>query len=106
MREVCLPLQRLSVPAGLGSSKQQGQLRTCLDVAPYFMLTRRQAVSLIERQIEVVVSQWRAVCVEAEMSDVDRNLLRRRQLLNPYAFEGLENEPSLIRVAREFWNAK
>jgi serine/threonine-protein kinase HipA len=38
--------------------------------------------------------RWRPICDAANMTEVDRNLLWRRQFLNPFAFEGSPAEIS------------
>jgi serine/threonine-protein kinase HipA len=42
----------------------------------------------METQIDIVQKQWMVICDEAGLSVVDRNLMWRRQFLNPFAFEG------------------
>jgi serine/threonine-protein kinase HipA len=39
-----------------------------------------------------VLTGWEAVCDEAGLSVVDRQLFWRRQFLNPFAFEGAPSE--------------
>ena len=41
-------------------------------------------------QIAAIRVRWEAVCDEAGLTDADRRLLWRRQILNGLAFEGLE----------------
>lgn len=43
-------------------------------------------------QIEVIRMRYREVCDEASLSEVDRDLLWRRQFLNPFAFDGAPAE--------------
>ena len=66
----------------------QSQLRLCLSAAASFQLTEQEGEDLIAHQIRTMVSAFDATCDEAGLSDVDRRLLRSRQFLNPYAFEG------------------
>jgi serine/threonine-protein kinase HipA len=39
----------------------------------------------------------RSVCAEAALSEVDRDLFRGRQFLNPYAFYDLEGSAASLR---------
>ena len=39
--------------------------------------------ALVERQIAGIGDHWQQVCDEAALSAVDRNLLWKRQFLNP-----------------------
>jgi serine/threonine-protein kinase HipA len=63
-------------------------LETCRLSAPNFLLSDRDARELINTQVETIIHLWGAVCNEAELSEVDRSYLWRRQFLNDYAFEG------------------
>ena len=76
--------------------QRRSQIAVCLAAAPSFLLSRDQAVTLAEQQIKVVRDRWAPVCAEAKLSQVDRNLLWRRQFLNPFAFEGAP--PALARL--------
>jgi serine/threonine-protein kinase HipA len=71
----------------LGTS-HQSQLRLCLDAAPNFLLSTSDAEDLIVAQVQTIRQRFDAVCDDAGVSEVDRQLLRTRQFLNPYAFEG------------------
>jgi serine/threonine-protein kinase HipA len=51
-------------------------------------------------QISTIKEQWQAVCDEATLSTVDRELFWRRQFLNPFAFEGAPDE-LISRVAEQ-----
>ena len=42
--------------------------------------------------ISAIENQWDAVCEEAELSEVDKELFWKRQFLNPYAIEQWENQ--------------
>lgn len=73
-------------------------LETCRLAAPNFLLNDRDARDVIDHQVTTIIQSWGAVCDEAELSEVDRAFLWRRQLLNDYAFEGYDSgEAKLIR---------
>ena len=61
------------------------QLKTCLHAAPGFLLPEREAREIFAHLIHVIETQWDCVCDEASLSRVDRNLLWRRQFLNPFS---------------------
>jgi serine/threonine-protein kinase HipA len=63
------------------------RLNLCLEAAPKFQLSEDEAIAIIAAQIQSIAANWTAVCAEAGLSAVDRNLLWGRQFLNPYAFE-------------------
>jgi serine/threonine-protein kinase HipA len=68
------------------------QIAVCLKAAPTFLLSAREAIAIARRQITAIRNHWEPVCREATMTEVDRNLLWRRQFLNPFAFEGAPPE--------------
>lgn len=61
------------------------QLKVCLDAAPSFLLSKPDALAIVTHLIDVIETQWDTVCDEAAISRVDRNLLWRRQFLNPFS---------------------
>ncbi|MEG0181834.1 MAG: HipA domain-containing protein [Stenotrophomonas sp.] len=68
--------------------QRSSRLATCLQAAPHFLLDDAAATALIARQITSIQQHFDAVCQEAGLAEVDRNLLRARNLLNPAIFEG------------------
>jgi len=77
---------------------RQSRLAVCIAAAPQFQLDEAEAITNIERQIDIVQAQWLTVCGEAGLSEIDRNLMWRRQFLNPFAFEGAPEQ--LTRMIR------
>ena len=69
------------------------RLLTCLEAAPHFLIQEDEVVRIIERQVDCIEMNWSKVCEEAALTEVDRNLLWRNQVCNPFAFEGLEESP-------------
>lgn len=55
--------------------------------APY-LLSEDEARELVDGQIETIAGEWDAAADLAELSAQDRAYFRRRQFLNPQAFEG------------------
>ena len=53
-----------------------------------FLLSEKAAITIIEAQIEGIRAHWKEVAEKALLSKVDKGMLWRRRLLNPYAFEG------------------
>ncbi len=64
------------------------RLAVCIDAARTFLLDRDEAITLIERQIHIIRENLEIVFEEADLGQVDRNLLSSRQFFNPYIFEG------------------
>ena len=65
------------------------RLSACIVAAPHFHLTEAEAAALIERQVRVVGENWRPLCQEAGLGDIDRRYFWGRQFLNPFAFYDL-----------------
>ncbi len=80
---------------------RMSRIATCLRAAGQFLLSREEAVAIVEHQIRVILSHWEAVCDEAALGAGDRAHLWNRQFLNGFAFDGLDKEaPQLARYAR------
>ena len=65
---------------------------SAVDAAASFQLSREQALEIARVQIEVIGTRFGDVCDEAGLSEVDRDLLWRRQFLNPFAFDSAPAE--------------
>ncbi len=73
------------------------QIALCLKAAPLFLLGVDEATEIIARQISVIKKFWMEVCNEAGLSEVDRNFMWRRQILNAFAFvDAPENLTALV----------
>lgn len=63
------------------------QLKTCLEAAPHFQLSKEEAHAIFRHIISTIEEHWDAVCVEAELSEVDKNALWKRQFLNDFSLQ-------------------
>ena len=63
------------------------QLKTCLETAHNFLLSAEEARETFGNLTATIEKHWETVCEEAELNEVDKNLLWRRQFLNPYSLE-------------------
>lgn len=79
---------------------RSSRLLTCLTAAPQFLLSEEESVEIIVNQLTCIRQNWSIVCGEAKLNEVDRNLLWGNQILNPYAFEGLETD-SILALAND-----
>lgn len=68
------------------------RIAVCLKAAPVFRLRADAAISIVKHQINTIRDKWPTVCAEANLTEVDRDLLWRRQFLNRFAFEGAPPE--------------
>lgn len=67
---------------------RMSNLAVCLDAASKFLLSKPEAVEIIQHHIETVRARWDSVCDEVGLSEVDRKLFWGRMFLNPFIFEG------------------
>ncbi|SEJ96441.1 serine/threonine-protein kinase HipA [Sphingobium sp. AP50] len=75
---------------------RSSRIETALVSAPHFHLSEAQAIAIADAQIRTICDHWREECNAADLGEVDRNLLWRRQFLNPYAFVGLRESAALL----------
>lgn len=67
---------------------RMSQVAGCVAHASTYLLSASEAREIIDHQIDVIRTQWGAVCDEGGLTEVDRGLFWRRQFLNTYATEG------------------
>ncbi|MGQ0742855.1 MAG: type II toxin-antitoxin system HipA family toxin [Acidimicrobiales bacterium] len=63
------------------------QLAGCVDRAHNYLLDEAEARAIIDRQLDVIRTNWDATCDQAQLTEIDRTRLWQRQILNPYALE-------------------
>lgn len=63
------------------------QLKTCLETAHNFLLSEDEVRETFGNLTAAIEQHWDAVCEEAELNEVDKKLLWRRQFLNPFSVE-------------------
>lgn len=89
--DIC-PQSRAGNEAGqamlITGDQRASQLSLCLKAAGNFLLGEEEATALIERQIAIIQKNMEPLCKVAQLGEVDRNLLTRRQFFNPFIFEG------------------
>ncbi|MEI8027421.1 MAG: type II toxin-antitoxin system HipA family toxin [Pseudomonadota bacterium] len=71
----------------ISGDNRQSKLHSCLKACSQFLLSESKAKEIFNRQREVIETNWTNICDEAKLSTVDRNLLWKRQFLNPFVFE-------------------
>lgn len=69
---------------------RRSRIEVCLNAHSQFLLSKPRAMEIVKHQIHTIEKKWTSVCDEAELSQVDRNLLWKRQFLNPYSMEGVK----------------
>ncbi len=67
---------------------RMSQVAGCVKAASTYLLSEVEAREIVDRQLDVIESQWSAVCDRARMTEVERRCFWRRQFLNPFAVEG------------------
>jgi serine/threonine-protein kinase HipA len=68
--------------------RNDSRIVLCLEAAALYLLTDQEALALVAHQIAAIRENWDAICDEADLSEIDRRQLWRRQFLNPYIFQG------------------
>lgn len=86
------------------NNDNSSRIVTCLEAAPHFLLQQVEAVRIVDTLVQCIEDNWSVVCDEAALTEVDRNLLWRNQVLNPFAFEELEGGP-LAKIADKYGQA-
>ena len=93
--------QEASQAMEITKDNRASRVATCIDAAHHFLLSRNEAMDIIEAQMKSIGKKWKAVCDEANLTTTDRNFFWGRQFFNPYAFTALEGEADKLRVLAE-----
>ncbi len=80
----------------INGDDRMSQISSCIDAAHHFLLSKEDAFEIYQAQRQMIEKNWKNVCDEASLSEVDRNLLWGRQFLNPFALEGLDAGESSV----------
>ena len=76
---------------------RMSRISSCLDAAPHFLLSRLEATTIVENQLNCIIDHWHAACEEAALTPADSAFLWGRQFLNPYAFEDLDGDTAHLK---------
>lgn len=68
-------------------NNRMSRISSCLMAAHHFLLSKNEAIAIIEAQITCIKENWTLVCDMAGLNKTDRSFLWERQFLNPYIFE-------------------
>lgn len=71
----------------ISGNNRLSQLKSCRAAAHHFLLSEQEAEAVFDNQQETIETYWDQICDEARLSQVDKQLLWRRQFLNPFATE-------------------
>lgn len=85
----------------ISDNNNMSRVSSCLDAAAHFLLSKEDAITIIETQIQCILDNWKAVCDSANLNEVDRSLLWQRQFLNPYAFDDLSGDAESLKILAE-----
>ena len=80
----------------INGGDRMSQINSCIEAAHHFLLSKEDALEIYQTQRQMIEKNWKNVCDEASLSEVDRNLLWGRQFLNPFALEGLDAGESSV----------
>lgn len=73
-------------------SVRRSQLSVCLNASNVFLLHNDVAREIVANQVIMIREHWDAVCRDAKLAETEKALLWRRQFLNPYALDGLQDD--------------
>jgi serine/threonine-protein kinase HipA len=82
----------------IAGDNRMSRVSSCLDAAAHFLLSRTEAIAIVESQLSCIIDQWNDVCEEATLSVIDRAFMWGRQFLNPYAFENLDGDVDHLKA--------
>ncbi len=69
----------------ISGNNNLSQLKTCLETAHNFLLSKNNARAIFEQQKQAIETNWDVVCDEAKLSIIDRKLFWGRQFLNAFS---------------------
>lgn len=69
----------------ISGNNNLSQLKSCLETAHNFLLSKDEAMAIFRHQQETIENNWDDVCDQAQLSEVDKKLMWRRQFLNPFS---------------------
>jgi serine/threonine-protein kinase HipA len=81
----------------IAGDNRMSRISSCLEASSHFLLSRQEGIVLVEKILGVIVDNWSNVCDIAQLNEIDRTLLWRRQFLNPYAFDDLEGDAGYLK---------
>jgi serine/threonine-protein kinase HipA len=67
---------------------RMSQFVGCVAAADVYGLTPGEARDIIDRQLEIIATEWDDAADVARLTKADRQQMWARQILNPYALEG------------------
>lgn len=82
----------------IAGEDRMSRISSCLNAAGHFLLSREEAIAIVEHQLTWIIGQWDAVCTAAGLTETDRAFLWGRQFLNPYAFEDLYGDAAGLKA--------
>jgi serine/threonine-protein kinase HipA len=66
--------------------RRESQFAVCVEAAPAYGLTPREAKDVIDRQVTAIRDGWDEAADHARLTKDERAYLWGRQILNPYVF--------------------
>ncbi|MBS0002341.1 MAG: type II toxin-antitoxin system HipA family toxin, partial [Thioalkalivibrio sp.] len=82
----------------IAGEDRMSRISSCINAAGHFLLSREEAMAIVEHQLACIIGQWDAACTEAGLTETDRAFLWGRQFLNPYAFQDLDGDAAGLKA--------
>jgi serine/threonine-protein kinase HipA len=88
---------------------KESQVAGCVERAHIYHLSKKEATTIVDHQIDIIRTDWADVCEQAGLTQTGRNYFWKRQFLNDYALEGwpaaATKRPSGAPSQRPRWRA-
>lgn len=81
----------------IAGNNRLSKLSVCLDAAHIYMLSEKEALAIIEKQLLTIGTQWRSLCEQTKLSEIDQKLMFGRQFLNHFAFDDLTGNRAYLK---------
>jgi len=78
-------------------NNRMSELKECINSAAQFQLSKKEATTIIENLADSLVNNWKNLCDEAELFQIDRKLFGANQFFNPFAFDSLDGDSAYLK---------
>lgn len=72
-------------------------LKNAIEASHCFLLSEKEACEIIEKQVLTITENWQKISTEASLSQIDQQLMKGRQFLNPYCYQDLEGKAEHLK---------
>ncbi|NBT40741.1 MAG: type II toxin-antitoxin system HipA family toxin [Alphaproteobacteria bacterium] len=84
-------------------NNRRSTLATCMEAAPNFLLDKQTAAGIIQEILATMRTEWEAICNEARLSEVDRNLFWGRISSTPTFLRAVRDSDTVVKDIGHRW---